>query len=274
MEPIIIDNAFIEKHNLSQYCLNTLQNVSDRDYPNRYSFSECIKCLDMDSYEKMRSKSAGIYGKTVDAVLGVCSCNESNMQKIAKRLLLVELRMDVKNVYNQSADEFKAKERHTKDLLGAEHPIDNRVVLVFNKEQVPMAERWLYSKKQEKKISNWYESCSAEDFGANMVLFEDLPYKPINNLLQIESVLKELIGGEAWQDLYNEFLQWLDCAETFIHHRWLEYKSICMVVCNVWYDSNIIDKIHSMDDDLQLHYMILGDRIKNLRFLFKGIINS
>ena len=52
MEPIIIDNTIVEKHNLSQYCLNTLQNISDRDYPHQYRFDEQISCLDMDSYEK------------------------------------------------------------------------------------------------------------------------------------------------------------------------------------------------------------------------------
>lgn len=52
MEPIVYDNDILRKHSLYPHCCNTLQNVSNRDYPNRYSFNPQIECLDIDPYEK------------------------------------------------------------------------------------------------------------------------------------------------------------------------------------------------------------------------------
>ena len=110
MENWIYNNSVVEKHSLYPLCNSTLNEVSNRDYPNTNYFNPNIKCLDMDTYEKniLRKSYAN---HTADAVIGI-STYENN-QELNPRLLLIELRIGYESTSNLSKTEIEAylKER-------------------------------------------------------------------------------------------------------------------------------------------------------------------
>ena len=92
MAAVVFDNTIIFKHPFYPKCKATLQDISDRDYSSgSYQFDPRIECLDMDVYERVICQ--GNPDKTVDAVIGICTCG-SDKRKSNPRLMLIELRMD------------------------------------------------------------------------------------------------------------------------------------------------------------------------------------
>ena len=106
MENWIYNNSVVEKHSLYPLCNSTLNEVSNRDYPNTNYFNPNIKCLDMDTYEKniLRKSYAN---HTADAVIGI-STYENN-QELNPRLLLIELRIGYESTSNLSKTEIEGK---------------------------------------------------------------------------------------------------------------------------------------------------------------------
>ena len=49
---LVYDNEIVGKHDLYSCCKSTLNDVSQKDYPNKNYFDSRIECLDMDYYEK------------------------------------------------------------------------------------------------------------------------------------------------------------------------------------------------------------------------------
>ena len=95
-------------HSLSQKFGSSLKEISDRDYADKGYFECDIPAIDIDSYE------VSLHGdnqRTVDAAIGIC--NERQGLPVNERLLLVELRMNYKNVDNLSISTLSEKEAHS-----------------------------------------------------------------------------------------------------------------------------------------------------------------
>lgn len=56
MEQIVFENAVIQRSPLYRKCAGTLQELSQRDYSDKYEFNPNIECLDLDFYEKNTRK--------------------------------------------------------------------------------------------------------------------------------------------------------------------------------------------------------------------------
>ena len=93
---MIYDNHVVREHSLYARCPSTLNEISNRDYPGTDYFNPDIIGLDMDDYE--RRTCYGHANNTVDAVIGICTCQ--NKKKSSPRLLLVELRMGYEKANN------------------------------------------------------------------------------------------------------------------------------------------------------------------------------
>ena len=88
MEERTYNNAIVEKHSFHAICGSTLNEVSNRDYPNSDYFNPYIECLDVDTYEsKVLRKSQA--DRTVDAVIGIST--HANNRSLNPRLFLIEL---------------------------------------------------------------------------------------------------------------------------------------------------------------------------------------
>lgn len=102
------------------------------------AFPDAMRCIDLDAYEKGLKK--GCHHPTVDAVIGVSAGRSAE-------LVMVELRLNYKNVNNLSRTKLEKKVSCSKDILsgcGKLHPI---VYFVFNKQVQPTARSWFASLK-------------------------------------------------------------------------------------------------------------------------------
>ena len=97
------------------------------------AFPGAMRCIDLDAYEKGLKK--GIHNPTVDAVIGVSAGRSAE-------LVMVELRLNYKNVNNLSPTKLEEKVSCSKNILsgcGKLHPI---VYFVCNKQVQPKARSW------------------------------------------------------------------------------------------------------------------------------------
>ena len=142
---MIYDNHVVREHSLYARCPSTLNEISNRDYPGTDYFNPDIIGLDMDDYE--RRTCYGHANNTVDAVIGICTCQ--NKKKSSPRLLLVELRMGYEKANNLSKSEMERKILHTKELLSAEKTINRESVFIFDERVAAQARHWFAQRSAE-----------------------------------------------------------------------------------------------------------------------------
>lgn len=256
MEPIVYDNDILRKHSLYPHCCNTLQNVSNRDYPNRYSFNPQIECLDIDPYEK--KIHSGHPNNTMDAVIGICSCRNDRL-KISPRLLLIELRMNYKNIRNLSVSEINEKVDYTKMLLGAEIPLEKIHYFIYDRSISEQAKRWFRSKVNEGTIPQHYVVWSVDDFGANIVSIDSLPYNPLNDMSQILKEGQSAIVAEEWNKLFSFMYYWLDKVKGYKYSNGFEYESLLCTLFTIWKQFKELNISFSEDEELDI--LIIEDEL-------------
>lgn len=61
MEERTYNNAIVEKHSFHAISGSTLNEVSNRDYPNSDYFNPDIECLDMDTYERIPIEKENLF---------------------------------------------------------------------------------------------------------------------------------------------------------------------------------------------------------------------
>lgn len=260
MEPIVYDNDILRKHFLYSHCCNTLQDVSNRDYPNRYSFTPQIECLDIDPYEKMIHSSHP--NKTMDAVIGICSCRNGK-QKISPRLLLIELRMDYKNIRNLSVSGINEKVDYTKTLLGAEIPLEKIHFFIYDKSISEQAKRWFKSKANEGIIPQHYVAWSVDDFGANVVSIDNLPYIPKNDINQILKDGQSAIDAKAWGKLFSFMHHWLDKAKGYKYSNSFEYECLICTLFTIWEQFKELSV--SLSEDEEFYVLIIEEELSFIK---------
>lgn len=256
MEAIIFDNATVRKCVIYPKCASTLQAVSHRDYSDRYSFDPRIECLDIDTFEKSIHGSSP--DKTVDAVIGICTCT-NDKRTTASRLLLVELRMNYKNPQNLSATEMNRKVIYTKELLGADIPVNADCYFIFDNNIIYQMKRWFANKAEEKADFKNNKAWSVEEFCQNVVSYDDLPYKAIYDKETIIQNLQGLIEKKNWNGLFSAVRFWLKQASGYKYSNSREYCNIAAIINEGWKIFKSQDS--QLNEDEELDKMILEEDI-------------
>lgn len=259
MEGIIFDNTVIQKSALYPIYAKTLQEISHRDYPNRYIFDTRINCLDIDTYEKTIHKSNA--NNTVDAVIGICTCT-NDKRKTAPRLLLIELRMDYKSTRNLSATQMNKKVKYTKELLGADILLDKNNYFIFDKSVIYQMKRWFATKASEIADFKNNQAWSVEDFCSNIVSYDDLPYKALNDTDIIMQNFQSLIDQKNWIGLFSSLRYWIDKAGGYKYSNIREFQNIVEVICMGWQNFELQEP--QLNENEELERIILKEDIEVL----------
>lgn len=250
MAAVVFDNTIIFKHPFYPKCKATLQDISDRDYSSgSYQFDPRIECLDMDVYERVICQ--GDPDKTVDAVIGICTCG-SDKRKSNPRLMLVELRMDYESVKNLSVTSLLGKVRHTKNLLGSGILIDNKSYFIFDKKIFNQARRWFSDKGNERGEMKNFVVYSVEDFNCNVLSYDDLPYIPINSPEQIKKDIHKHIKDKDIKALLKSLTYWLEVVKIYKYSNSFEFESLKDVFSNLLSEKNSLGLELNEDEEIDL----------------------
>lgn len=235
MENWIYNNSVVEKHSLYPLCNSTLNEVSNRDYPNTNYFNPNIKCLDMDTYEKniLRKSYAN---HTADAVIGI-STYENN-QELNPRLLLIELRIGYESTSNLSKTEIEGKVTHTKFLLSGEKTIEKESIFIFSKKVASQAKRWFDRQSRTGGELKDCKVCSVSDFATIIKSISDFPYEPIHKAEDIKNSIQQYEKKAEWKRLFAQVKYWCTKAEEYRYKNHSESQHITDVIKEIWKDFN------------------------------------
>ncbi len=256
MEAIVFDNEVIRQSAVFNRCVDSLLNVSNRDYPGRYNFDSRIECLDVDYYERM--VCGGNPDNTVDAVIGVCNC-KNDKRKTLHRLMLIEFRMDYVSTNNLSVTQMVRKVVHTKDLLGGGVQIDTNSFFIFDDAISEQAKRWFANKSNEGGAFKNCVAWSVNDFCTNVVSYEDLPYTPLFDKEKVVTEICALVDKGRWNSVFRAFRYWLDKIKYYQCTNKREFENLAAAVCEAWSYFNL--KKSSLNDDDEIERLILEEDI-------------
>lgn len=260
MEAIVFDNDVVRQSILFDSCADTLLNISNRDYPNRYNFDSRIKCLDIDSYE--RNVCGQNPDNTVDAVIGICNC-KNDKRKTMHRLMLLELRMDYESNRNLSITQMNKKVAHTRNLLGGDILIDPNNYFLFDDAVSEQIKRWFANKRVE---GGSFKNCvawSVNDFKTNVISYDDLPYTPQYDKEKIIKELSSFADNGNWDKLFSGFKFWLNKAKNIQYVNNREYENLSDALYEAWKHFNSKDTQLLNDDDM-LEKLILEEDIETI----------
>lgn len=261
MEQKVFDNTVVQKSSLYSRCAETLQGLSQRDYPNKYEFNPNIECIDLDSYERMVNR--GNLENTMDAAIGVCDCSK-NKRKTFPRLLLVELRMGYRNVDNLSAKDLLNKVNHSIDLLGTEIPIDKNCIFIFDDTVYAQARRWFFSRANAKTAYKVFSAHSVTTFSSYVKSLDDIPYIPLVDTSVIKQQVSNLAHIDDLRGILEQIKYWFNEAKKYKYSNPSEFENLITVLIELWleYGSKILE---SNNDYLQIEAMIIDEDLMGLR---------
>ena len=248
----IYSNAVVEEHSLYQLCASTLNEVSNRDYPNCDYFNSAIACLDMDTYEK-HILQKGQADRTVDAVIGIATYENNRGQD--PRLLLIELRMEYENISNLSKTEMERKVTYTKSLLGGEKRIERDSLFVFNNQIASQAERWF---AMQNRTGGELKHCrvrSVAGFSMLIKSISDFPYVPLHKEEDIKNSVQQFEEKAEWMNCLQQIEYWCRKAEGYRYKNPSEFKHIAMVIKNVWNAFKQQEYTFSNDEILEIEIL-------------------
>ncbi len=233
MEQWIYNNQLVERHSIYTLCGSTLNEVSNRDYPNSNYFNPDIRCLDVDYYEKVVSHKSQA-DNTVDAVIGISSFE--NNRATNPNLLLIELRINYQSANTLSKTEMERKVKHTKALLGGESPIKKESFFIFNDKVAPQAEYWFFQQSQTGGELKNCIVCSTTQFPDIIKAISDFPYTPINNKENIQSSVQPSYKKNDWKNFIKTVKYWCTTAYKYQYKNPSEFKHIKEVITAIWQD--------------------------------------
>lgn len=219
-EQWVYNNGVLRGHSLYNSCPSTLNEVSNRDYPNTNYFNPDIECLNMDFYEQKVLRK-GQANNTVDAVIGISSYEKNRAKN--PRLLLVELRIDYDNVSNLSKTEMERKVCYTKSLLSGEKPINRESVFIFNEKLASRAVSWF---SRESRTGGDLQNSlvySVSGFAEKVKSLADFPYEPIHTK-------EEILQGFL---LYKTQLDWMMFFKQIRYWNSITYSCDPMECCHI-----------------------------------------
>lgn len=260
MELWIYNNKVVQRHSFYQLCKSTLNDVSNRDYPNTNYFYAGIECLDMDIYEKNILRK-GQPDHTVDVVIGIA--NYKNNHAFDPRLLLVELRINYKNASNLSKSEMEEKVTHTKALLGGEISINKKSIFIFNNELISQARWWFNREKRTGGELTCCEAWSIEEFSTNINSILDFPYQPIHKEKDIIDNIQQYEKELDWILFFEQIKFWCKKSENLRYSNQQESEHIKNTIIKVW--TNFKQNKYIFNDDEEIEKLILEEDYEYLK---------
>ena len=256
MDAIVYNNDIVQQHPIYNCCKSTLNDVSNRDYPNTNYFNPDIECLDMDIYEVKTHK--GQQDKTVDAVIGVGAYTNNHFSN--GRLLLVELRIDYKNADNLSQHELEGKVVHTRQLLGTQITYDKSSFFVFSENVAPQALHWMASHKHNGGLIKDFKVYSIKEFNQNICSIKSMPYTPIYN----PDVIAQDLDKSKCQDLFKQVKYWKQVAMNICYSNTREFDNIKDVLVDKW--KEFIDHCTTsvLTEDEELEKLIITEDLEKI----------
>lgn len=259
MEPLVYNNDIVSKHSLYALCASTLNTVSERDYPGKNYFDPQIACMDMDTYET--SVCFGYADRTMDAVIGVSSCDNKAMSE--HRLLLVELRMRYQSADTLSKGNLEDKVLHTRKLLDGELTIGHENVFVFTEKVAPQARHMINSWKHEGGLATSFKAFSVQEFCNNVKSIDDMPYTPIYAPALLCKELDSFVKAEVWNLLFGKLRFWLNIAGNVRYTNTFEYDSLQQTVKGWWKQFREHHASLSNEED-ELDALIIDEEIQTV----------
>lgn len=265
MDAVVYNNEIVQRHPIYSCCKSTLNDVSNRDYPNTNYFNPDIECLDMDTFETQTRH--GYQDKTVDAVIGVGAYSNNRFGN--GRLLLVELRIGYKNADNLSKSELEGKVIHTKQLLSAQTKCDKNSIFIFSEKVAPQALRWMESHKHGGGLIKDFQVYSTKEFNQNVCSIESMPYTPIYNPNTIAQDLDIHILNSEYQELFKQVNYWKGQAINMRYSNIREFDNIRNVLLDKWKDFMLSCSTVALTDDDEIEVSIITEdleRVFNIHF--------
>ena len=259
MDLVVYNNEYLQHHPLANYCLSTLNAVSERDYPGKNYFKSEIKCLDIDKYE--RENAYGERSCTADAVIGISTCK--NKELSAHRVQIIELRIDFKSSKNLRKDELENKVIHTKELLGTSLPIDTQSIFVFSEKVAPQARHWVESKKHEGGEIRFCKAYSVQDFQNTILSIDDIPYVPKYSPESVCEELQKFSESKSWSKLCKKMSFWISLAGELRYGNIYEYESLKETLKKWWNDFRMKSPVLDNEDD-ELNALIIDEDIETI----------
>lgn len=254
---IWIHSEIIVTHSLYPHFGCLLSEISDRDYPGRSYIKEDIEALDLDAYETSLPNSHN--DCTVDAVVGIC--NERQGTPCNSRHLLVELRMDYRNVDNLSVSNIRQKDVHSRELLMGcpdNTPIDRSLCLVFDPSIISQAERWLNRISLQHTYARYWLTFSPDTLCNYVNAGKQIPYTPKAETIQIGDRFVGIATTSNLERLEEEYEKMRDYLSN-CRNRY--EKGECKYLCQRIAES--LDKLKSWDfskeDDKDIYEILIED---------------
>lgn len=252
-EQWVYNNEVLRGHSLYYSCPSTLNEVSNRDYPNTNYFNPDIECLNMDFYEHkvLRKWQAN---NTVDAVIGISSYEKNQAKN--PRLLLVELRIDYDNVSNLSKTEMERKVCYTKSLLSGEKPINRESVFIFNEKLASRAVSWF---SRESRTGGELQNSlvySVLGFAEKVKSLADFPYEPIHTKEEIQKSILFYKDKLDWMMFFKQVRYW---NEVTYSCNPMECRHIQEAVKEIW--KSFRQEKYELTDDEESEAMVLEEDI-------------
>lgn len=197
-----------------------LDDISERDYPNKHYFNKDVLCLDVDRYE---ADHAGDNDKTVDTVMGIADYNTTTMTCSKERLRMVELRMGYRNPYNLKVSDLSSKISHTAQMFNGS-PIDKFAIFVFEEKEAPIV-RNLFNRwgRERKEAKNW-RAITPNAFCESIKTEKDFPYTPSHD---IDGVKNAISGVKSSSQLARTLEYWTrEILKEYSQYRLAEAEAI------------------------------------------------
>ncbi len=259
MEPRVYNNRYLKKHSLYAKCHDALNKIATKDSSCDHYFDPNIDCLDIDKYEV--SVGNGQQKKTADTVIAVSRCDNKKLSDSC--LLLVELRLRYKNACNLSKHELEEKVIHTKELLGAELPINKESIFVFTDKVAPQAKFVIGAFRRQGGIAKYFEAYSIKDFSDNIKSYDELPYNPIYKRENISADILSLETKENWGMIFDSFRFYIGEIGRFYGSNVYECENLKEIVKGEW--ERFRERHPQLkDDDDEINALIIQDEVSNL----------
>ncbi len=252
MEQWIYNNQLVEGHSLYPPCGSTLNDVSNRDYPDTNYFHTDIKCLDIDYYEKQVLRK-GQADNTVDAVIGISSFE--NNRAINPSLLLIELRMNYQSTNRLSKTEMERKVTYTKALLSGKSSIKKESLFIFSDNLAPQAKNWFNRQSLTGGELRNCITCSTSDFSGIIKSRSDFPYTPIHSTQDIQNSIQLYYNNAKWGNFKRQIKYWCTKACTYQYKNSSEFEHIKEVITKIWQNFRQGKQVLSEEEEFEMELL-------------------
>lgn len=223
---VVINNASIEKLPEYKKFGTTLQELSDKDYPNKYKFRHDVKSINVDELKCALFSGKAI--KSVDAIIGVSDYDDAKNTTFNHRLLLIEFRMGYKTESNFSRNDLIGKVHGTKKCLATNNKYEKSILFIFDNCFIQRAKNLFNRYRNQGGDSKFFYAYSVSEFNDTVRdLNDNFVYKAKFNQKDILNKLKEYFKKGDFSGLYKSVNYWIETAKKEkLHYNIHEYNNI------------------------------------------------